>query len=284
MENLKSILITGASSGIGKACALYLAKHNYRVFAGVRKPKDGEALRQEAGEMIKPVILDITNEEHIGCAADQIASEINETGLVGLVNNAGISTGGPIEFLPMEEIRRIFDVNFFGHILVTQTFLPMLRKAKGRIVNISSVSGRVAYPFMAPYTTSKFALEAFSDVLRRELLPWDMHVAVIQPGGVATPIWDKTLRKNIDMFQNNSREMQDLYGPQFEAVKDRALRLGKTGLAPEIIAKKVFHALTSSRPKTRYLITKNPPPMIGGLLRYIPDKFIDQVLKRTLRR
>src|SRR5512135_1789031 len=177
----KSLVITGASTGIGRAGALYMARLGWRVFAGVRKQSDAASLRSEGADGLVPVLLDVTDETSIRHAVASVTEAIGTAGLSGLVNNAGIPYGGPVEHLALDKVRREFEVNFFGVISVTQAFLPLLRRARGRIVNMSSVGGMVSSPFVSPYSSTKFALEALSDSLRMELSPWHMEVAVVQP-------------------------------------------------------------------------------------------------------
>jgi NAD(P)-dependent dehydrogenase (short-subunit alcohol dehydrogenase family) len=179
-----AVLVTGASSGIGEATASHLASLGFRVFAGVRKDEDAERLR----ERVTPVKLDVVDEESIATARREV-EEAAPDGLAGLVNNAGVSVSGPVEFIPLEELRRQLEVNVIGQVAVTQAFLPAIRRARGRIVNVSSVGGRVALPLMSPYNASKFALEAVSDSLRREVRQFGVHVAVVEPGAIRTRIW-----------------------------------------------------------------------------------------------
>jgi NAD(P)-dependent dehydrogenase (short-subunit alcohol dehydrogenase family) len=189
-----SVVITGASTGIGAACALALDKLGYRVFAGVRHPADGERLQQQAGPRLMPIRLDVTDAASISAASHTVAAMVGERGLAGLVNNAGIGVAGPIELLPLADWRRQFEVNVFGLIAVTQTFLPLIRTGRGRIINMGSIAGRASMPFMAPYAASKHALEAITDALRLELQPWGIRVALIAPGAIATPIWKNSER------------------------------------------------------------------------------------------
>ncbi len=180
---VKTVLITGASTGIGEACALWLQDRGYRVFAGVRKSTDAEALQQKSKGHLTPVLLDVADEASIREAVQFVLTQ--EPKLEGLVNNAGIAVAGPLEFVPLQELRRVLEVNVVGQVAVTQAFLPLLREARGRVVLMSSISGRVAAPLMGPYAASKFALEAIGDALRRELAPWGIEVSIIEPGNLA---------------------------------------------------------------------------------------------------
>jgi NAD(P)-dependent dehydrogenase (short-subunit alcohol dehydrogenase family) len=254
----KAVLITGASTGIGEACTLRLDEKGVRVFAGVRNESDGAALRARASDRLTPVLIDVTDPETMASARATIADAVGEDGLAGLVNNAGTFYGGPLEFAPVDELRRLFEVNFFGAIAVTQAFLPLLRAAAGRIVNMSSVSGLMAFPFLGPYAASKFALEAISDSWRVELRPWGISVSVVEPGVVDTPIYDKvlaTLRKAREAYPPEARE---LYGPIFGLSEKRERRRTPA----DRVAGAVEHALFSRRPKRRYLV--------GGEAKFVP--------------
>src|SRR5919198_2886732 len=188
---LGSCLITGASTGIGEACALRLDARGWRVFAGVRREEDAARLRSQLSERSQPVIVDVTDPASIARATATVSSVLKEEGLAGLVNNAGIAVAGPLEFLSLEEFRRQLEVNVTGQLAVTQACLPQLRRGRGRIVFMGSIAGRVTFPMMGPYSASKHALEALADALRVELQPWGMHVSIVEPGSIATPIWRK---------------------------------------------------------------------------------------------
>ncbi|MGE5071917.1 MAG: SDR family oxidoreductase [Anaerolineae bacterium] len=275
MQDLKggkpaSVVITGASTGIGRACALYMDRLGWQVFAGVRRDADGQALRAAASSRLVPVPLDVTDAGSIREAARLVREAVGAAGLSGLVNNAGIPYGGPVEFLDLAELRRLFDVNFFGVIAVTQAFLPLLRTARGRIVNMSSVSGLVASPFVSPYSTSKFAMESLSDSLRVELHPWGMHVAVVEPGAIRTPIWDKAHGVLSELIQAAPKDGLELYGGAISGMQGSFVN---HGIPPEAVARAVAHALTSSRPKTRYPIGIDGA--VVRLVRRLPDRLRD---------
>src|SRR5215475_8847089 len=188
-----AVVITGASTGIGAACARFLADRGFQVFAGVRNRQAGEALTTGRTARLTPIYLDVTEERSIQEAAELITRRVGDVGLAGLVNNAGIAIGSPLEVIPIDLLRRQFEVNVFGQIAVTQAFLPLLRKGHGRIVNMGSIAGRATIPLMGPYSASKFALEALTNALRLELQPWGIPVSVIEPGATATPIWEKSI-------------------------------------------------------------------------------------------
>src|SRR5436190_20383212 len=193
MTNLGSVVITGASTGIGKTCALRLDRLGFQVFAGVRRTEDGETLKRQASQRLTPITIDVTDSGSIAAAASMVATAVGDAGLQGLVNNAGIAVACPLEFLPISLLSQQLEVNVTGQIDVTQVFLPLLRAGNGRIVNMGSISGRMAYPLLGPYCASKFALEALTASLRMELRPWHIPVSIIEPGAIATPIWSKAL-------------------------------------------------------------------------------------------
>jgi NAD(P)-dependent dehydrogenase (short-subunit alcohol dehydrogenase family) len=276
----KSVVITGASTGIGRSCALRMDALGWRVFAGVRREADGASLRGEASERLTPVILDVTEAAAVAEAKQTVGEAVGDAGLDGLVNNAGIPYGGPVEFLDLEHLRHTFEVNFFGAVHVSQAFIPLLRQAAGRIVNMSSVSGWIASPFLSPYSTSKFALEALSDALRVELNPWKIRVAVIEPGAIDTPIWSKGTEIIGRLARGANSDMMKLYGPEVEIFKQR---VAPHGIAASYVVKAVEHALTSRQPRTRYAVGRDAA--LVRVLRYLPDRWRDAFYLRSwLRR
>jgi NAD(P)-dependent dehydrogenase (short-subunit alcohol dehydrogenase family) len=278
MSSTKSVVITGASTGIGRSCALRMDALGWDVFAGVRRERDAAALRAEASDRLMPIMLDVTSTDSVESADKIVSKAVGDSGLDGLVNNAGVPYGGPIEFLDLNELRRTFEVNFFGVVRVTQTFIPLLRQAAGRIVNMSSLSGWVASPFLSPYSTTKFALEALSDALRVELDPWKIHVAVIEPGAIDTPIWDKGSEIIGRLTNETAGEMMRLYGGDVRAVGE-AVR--PHGVPPGHVAKAVEHALTSKRPRTRYPVGGDAT--LVRLFRFLPDRWRDAFFLRSRR-
>jgi NAD(P)-dependent dehydrogenase (short-subunit alcohol dehydrogenase family) len=274
MTDKKSILITGASKGIGKTTALYLAERGFRVFAGFRKMQDGEILKEEGKGNIVPIRIDVTKPDMIAEAFTVIGKILGDKGLDGLVNNAGISVAGPLEFLPVEKIRWQMEVNFLGQIAVTQAAMPLIRKAGGRIVNISSVSGRWTSPFLAPYSASKFSMEVFSDALRRELMPWGIKVVVVEPGSIATPIWETSLEQINKTLAELPPEAIELYGEKFEVMRKHVNKTEKYGDPPENVARTIYKALTAKNPKTRYPVGLHIKlAVLAGKL--LPDKLLD---------
>lgn len=279
--NRKSALITGSSTGIGAACAEYLDALGFTVFASVRKATDADSLRERCSDRLRPVILDVTDEPSVRRAADSVSESLGGAGLDGLVNNAGVAVAGPLEFLPLDDLRRQLEVNVVGQVAVTQAFLPLLRRAKGRIVNMGSISGRVAIPFLGPYSASKFALEALTDALRAELRPLGVQVSVVEPGAIATPIWEKSSSAAMTMTGTLPKDAQSLYGTAFAAMAKVSKRLAGQAIPPARVARVVAHALTARRPRTRYLVGRDAriQAMIWALL---PDRLADLVLASAM--
>lgn len=290
-DSRPAVLITGAARGIGEACALRLARDGFRVYAGVRREEDGVALIGNGGEAIVPVILDVTNARHIADTLALIDAQCGERGLQALVNNAGVAVAGPLEFLPIHELRDQMEINFIAQLVITQTFLPLLRRSRagpdadyrcGRIVFMSSVSGRSALPFTGAYAASKHALEAAADALRVELIPFGLRVALVEPGVIATPIWQTSLERGEKMLAQVPAQVDEFYGRQLDAIRRRARR-GMRGLPPEKVADAVSHALTARRPRTRYLVGRDA--RIRVLLRTIlPDRIRDRLIAAALKK
>lgn len=276
------VLITGASSGIGQACALYLDKIGFDVFAGVRREADAERLRAQASARLRPVFLDVTDTDSIAQAAETIAEAAGPAGLAGLVNNAGIAVGCALEFIPLDDLRRQLEVNVVGQVAVTQAMLPLLRQAGGRIVNIGSISGVLATPFLGAYSASKFALEALSDALRVELQPWGIKTIILEPGSIKTNIWDKSVSEGRDLVANLPPEADDLYGEAIESVFKMAGQAEKRGIEPQAVAEVVANALTLAQPKTRYVIGEDAK-IQARLARFLPDRARDKALTKILR-
>ena len=258
-EGVRAVLITGTSTGIGKACALYLDSIGFNVFAGVRREADGNALRKNASGRLIPVLIDITDSESIDSALKFISGKVGGAGLAGLVNNAGINAGGIglLEFLPIAEIRYLLEVNIIGHIAVTQAFLPLIRKGHGRIVNMGSIAGIMPQPYLAPYSASKAALEAITDSLRLELKPWRIPVSIIEPGIVYTPMWDKAETEAAIKVKNFPQEAFDLYGPTINEVVEilkNKKRIKMVAVSIDVVARTVARALTAKRPGIRYIV------------------------------
>jgi NAD(P)-dependent dehydrogenase (short-subunit alcohol dehydrogenase family) len=278
----KTVLITGASSGIGHATALHLVARGFGVFAAVRKTSDGDALKVVGRGRIVPVQLDVTDEKTIAAAAALVRAAVGDRGLDGLVNNAGIATPAPVEYMSGEVMRRQFEVNVFGQVAVTQAFLPLIRPARGRIVNIGSVGSHLAMPFGGALCGSKAAFTLISDALRLELRPDGIHVALIEPGAIHTPAVDKTLGDADAIVGALPPEGRARYGDRLH----KFMRLGHeretSGSPPEVVAQAIHHALTAPRPRLRYAVGAHAKGL-SALPRFLPDRLLDQVRLRMLR-
>lgn len=277
-----SVLITGASSGIGEATALRLARAGWRVFAGVRTAADADRLRAAAGERLEPVTIDVTEPATIAA----VAAALGDEQLDGLVNNAGTALAMPLEFLPLDQLRRQLEVNLVGHVAVTQALLPNLRAARGGIVNVGSIAGRSALPFLGAYAASKHALEAVTDVLRVELRPFGIAVTVIEPGTIATPIW----RKGGERFQELAAnlpaplgdELGELYGKRMAAFREAAAAAGRRAEPADDVAIVIERALTAERPKARYVVGRDARRR--ARIERLPAGLRDLVYERVLLR
>jgi NAD(P)-dependent dehydrogenase (short-subunit alcohol dehydrogenase family) len=278
---VKSVLITGASTGIGRASALRMDAEGWRVFAGVRREQDGDDLRQAASERLIPLSLDVTDAEHVAAAAERIGAETGPAGLDGLVNNAGIAVMAPLETIELDDLRHQLEVNLVSQVAVTQALLAQIRPARGRIVFISSIGGRMAMPFGAPYHASKYGIEAVADCLRQELRPWRIDVVAIEPGSIATPIWERG-EKRAEAAAERAPAAQDaLYGKQIESFRGAVRRTAERGIPPEKVANAVQHALTASRPRTRYLVGADARGQ-ALLKRLTPDRLMDRIVARAM--
>ncbi len=269
----KAVVISGASTGIGKSCALLLDKMGFTVFAGIRKETDGELLKKEASDSLIPLLLDVTDSNSIKKAVETVA-EITGNKLFGLVNNAGIASGGPLEMLDIDEIRNLFEVNVVGMFAVIKSFTPMIRKTRGRIVNMSSNSGFLSTPALSSYCASKFAVEALSDALRVELHPFGVFVTLVQPGDIDTPIWNKGLEISVKALDVAEKEVYQQYAPLIDFMLEETKNI--TGGPAGEVAKVVARALTASRPKYRYLVGKNS--VLYALINILPTRLRDWMI------
>ena len=278
-----TVVVTGASTGIGRACALRLAASGFDVLAGVRKEEDGERLREAAGSngSLTPLRLDVIDTDSVREAGATVDERTGARGLAGLVNNAGVGTGGPLEFIPLDDVRRQFEVNLIGQIAVTQAMLGALRKARGRIVNMGSAGGHSPPPFVGPYAASKAALRATSESLRRELRPWGIWVATVQPGSIATPIWDKGAATAQDVRGRLPEGTDALYGDVLDGVSAMTEKLAAAGLPPEKVARVVEHALTARRPRRDYIVGRDAKMQIA-LDRVLPTRVFDGLVRRFM--
>jgi len=273
----KSVLVTGASTGIGEACVVRLAGKGHRVYAGVRREVDGERLRSEIAGDVVPVILDVTDQAQIDAAVKQIDADTGE--LHGLVNNAGIARGGPIEYLPIEEWREQIEVNLIGPVALTKAALPLIRNAHGRVVFMGSIGGKVGSSMMGPYNASKFAIEGVGEALRHELRPWGISVSVIEPGAIKTAIWDKG-RETADRLERDlSAEANERYAPHIAAIRKGIEMQDRQGIGPDKVAAAVDHALFSSRPKTRYAVGVDAR-VESLMVRLLPDRPREAIVRR----
>ena len=270
----RTALVTGASTGIGEATALRLKAGGWDVLAAARKDGDLDRLR-EAG--LTPVRLDVTDAQTIAAAREQLG----DRPLDGLVNNAGVAVSGPIEFIPLDDLRQQLEVNLIGQVAVIQAFLQAIRDARGRIVNVSSIGGRFALPMVGPYAASKYALEAVSDSLRRELRPWGVHVALIEPGAVVTPIWEKG-RETADRLEAEmGEEARALYGGLADRIREETEKIPERGVDPDEVAKAIEQALTASRPKLRYVVGRDAKMRLK-IKALVGDRRFDGLIARTL--
>jgi NAD(P)-dependent dehydrogenase (short-subunit alcohol dehydrogenase family) len=277
-----AVVVTGASTGIGRATALSLDREGYRVFAGVRKQEDAEALSQVGSDRLAPITIDVTEERSISSVEQELQRAVGEDGLVGLVNNAGVGGGGPIEVTPIDDFRDVLEVNLIGQVAVTQALLPLIRKAKGTIVFIASIGGRVASPFLSPYNTSKFGIEALGESLRHELRPWEIDVVIVEPGSIDTDIWEKgaeTMRDRIAKMPENARR---LYGKQMARFGEVLTETASRGISPEKVAKVIHKAIAADNPRHRYLVGIDAK--IGARLKgTLPDRTFSKLAGRQMK-
>jgi NAD(P)-dependent dehydrogenase (short-subunit alcohol dehydrogenase family) len=285
MEGVKkgAILITGASSGIGKATALYLNHRGYHVFAGVRKEHQAEDLAKETSSEIQPVILDVTQKDQILAVIDRISdyAHSNLTGLVGVINNAGIAVSGPLEFIPQEKLREQFQVSVFGQLAVIQAALPLLRQEGGRIINIGTGGCHLAPPFLGPYVAAKIAMEALNDVLRRELQAWGIRVINVAPGAIETPIWEKGMSTAIQSFRDLPEKARYLYQASFEKGLALMARFQRRAIPPHAVARTIGRALESKHPRLHYYVGTGA--LVAFLIpRIVPQRIADMFVAIAL--
>ncbi|MCY0937280.1 SDR family oxidoreductase [Streptomyces sp. H34-S4] len=277
-ENRKLIVVSGASTGMGASAARELARQGFHVLAGVRRDQDADAIRSPG---IEPVILDITESEQVEALAARVAED--PRALHALVNNAGVQVNAPVESLPLAEWRRVFEVNLFGHIAVTQALLPALLRSKGRVVNISSVGGKFAMATYGAYAGSKFALEAVSDLLRREVAPLGVQVVVVEPGGVRTEMADRGIATANRLAAGMTPEQGERYGGLVRANNKLMASGTASGLTADAAALVIAKAVTARRPRTRYTAGRDAA-LIMRLGRVLSDRTLDRVLAANLRR
>ena len=277
---MKSVVVTGSSTGIGWGVAKVLIEKGFRVFGSVRKEADAQRLQAEFGANFTPLLFDVTDAKAVAAGAETVAKALGGEPLFGLVNNAGIAVSGPLLYLDVDEFRYQLEVNVVGPLIVTQAFAPLMTApapstAKpGRIVMISSIGGKNAFPFLGPYSASKFALEGLSESLRRELMLLGIDVIVVAPGSVVTPIWDKAEQVDVSRYANTP------YASSLDKVRDFMLATGRKGLKPERLGQTVWKALTTPKPKTRYTVT--PEPLQNVMVNTLPKRAVDRVIAGQL--
>jgi NAD(P)-dependent dehydrogenase (short-subunit alcohol dehydrogenase family) len=278
---MQSIVVTGVSTGIGWGVTKVSIQNGLRVFGSVRKTQDAEQLKAEFGEAFIPLIFDVTDEKNVYAAAKQVSEQLNGETIFGLVNNAGIAVPAPLMHQPIDDFRRQMEVNLIGQLIVTQAFLPLLgadRSLKGkpgRIINISSSSGKRGSPFVGAYVASKYALEGLSESLRMELMLYGIDVIVVGPGVIITPIWDKGEKEDISLYKDTE------YGRFAERFQKYMVQHGKKGYPPEKVGEVVLHALTTSRPRVRYAVVPNAlTSWIIPML--LPARWTDKIVARSL--
>jgi NAD(P)-dependent dehydrogenase (short-subunit alcohol dehydrogenase family) len=276
-----TVVITGASTGIGEACALELDRRGWRVFAGVRSQSATEKLRAEASDRLTPILIDVTDTASIAAAARAVGEAVGDAGVDGLVNNAGIAVPGPLEALPIDTFRRQMEVNVIGQVAVTQAFLPLLRKARGRVVNISSVNGGLSCPYLGAYSASKFALEAVTDAFRIELRRWGIEVSAVEPGPINTPIWQKTVQTADQLADRISPELLALYESDLAIMRETQARLAGSASSVDRVVCAVVHALTAKRPKTRYFLGWHARLPHKGM-KMLPDRVRDWIVRKLV--
>jgi NAD(P)-dependent dehydrogenase (short-subunit alcohol dehydrogenase family) len=267
----RTVVVTGASSGIGEACSLRLSRAGWSVFGGVRGTEDAESLRARG---IEPLFLDVTDPEQIAAAAGAIGDSLE-----GLVDNAGIAIAAPLELVPLDELRRQLEVNVVGQVAVLQALLPALRRARGRVVLMGSIGGRSALPFLGPYAASKHALEAIADCLRVELRPFGIAVSIVEPASIRTAIWSKGAAHADALRARHPAKTDDLYASSMESFRRVALARGPGG-DPDTVARAVEHALTATRPRARYLVGRDAH--LRAWIERLPTRIRDRVLAKAL--
>lgn len=278
---MQNVVVTGVSTGIGWGTLKVLTSKGMHVFGSVRKSEDAERLTNEFGDSFTPLIFDVTNEESILEAAEQVRNQINGNNLLGLVNNAGIAIGGPLMHQPIADFRKQIEVNLIGQLTVTQAFLPLLgtdskfQGKPGRIINISSVSGKIASPFLGAYAASKFGLEAVSEALRRELTIYGIDVVIIGPGSIATPIWDKAEKTDFSQYENTK------FAVPIQKFLDYALKTGRSGYSVETVGELIWQTLTVKKPRVRYPIVPNHF-FNWTIARLLPKRVLDNIIGKQL--
>ena len=277
-----TVLITGGASGIGLASALHLADLGFEVFATYLDEEERRRADAMAGGRVRFLFMDLAWPETIHAAVQEVASELNGVGVAGLVNNAGLDIPGPLEFLPLEELRRQFEINVFGQVAVTQALLPLIRQAGGRIIFIGSIDGKSVTPFQGAYGASKHAIEAITDIFRMELSPWDISVSVVEPGDIATPIWQKSMALADDLRRRLPQRANELYGNLMDKALSLAKKMAGRAKPPETVARAVGRAMTARRVRPRYMVGLDA--RIRYALDILPARWVDRIILGVMRK
>ena len=274
-------VVTGTSSGIGRATALRLADAGWHVFAGVRHTDDGESLRRasHSGPAITPVLMDVTNTDQISAGVEAVTEHVGPAGLNALVDNAGIGVAAPMELVSLESLRWQFEVNVFGQVAVSQAFLPLLRQANGRLVIIGSIGDRFTPPFGGPLAASKAAIASIADAIRQELAPWGIRVVLLEPGSIRTDAVDKLQRDAVSAANGFSVDGRELYRESYLGMVSTAMKREQNGSPPEVVADKVLMVLKKSRPRARYVVGKDAH-MLANLARFVPTLALDALRRK----
>lgn len=281
MSCSSAVVITGASSGIGRATAMSLAGAGYLVFAGVRRPSDGEKLQALSSGVVRPLILDVTDAGSVAAAASKVATVVGSAGIQGLINNAGIGFVGPMEAVPLDALRRLYEVNVFGQVAVLQAFLPVLRRGGGRLINIGSIGDRLTPPYTGPLSSSKQAFASITDALRLELRSSGIRVVLIEPAAIRTEAIDKVEDQAEDLIGEMSSANRDRYAASFLKMTRRGLARERAGSSPDRVAAVIEKALTAPNPKARYLVGRDSRRM-ALLARWMPVPILDRIMLQVL--
>lgn len=278
----KHILITGTSTGIGYNAAETLCSRGHHVWAALRKPEIMQRLSESYPDTLHILKMDVTSAADVQAAFDQISAGIGDGELI-LINNAGIAVGGPVEALPLDEWRKIFEVNFFAVVNMTRLFLPLIRQSRGRVINISSISAHIAAPFLGPYCTSKFAIRAFTDALRREVSRFGVKVVAIEPGPIRTEIWGKSLRVSEAQEKKLTPELAQAYGPALRSIRSSVQRSEQEAVPVEAVTSKIILAVEARHPKVAYLVGRaiHLQAMLG---KHLPSSLLDKIISIGLRK
>jgi NAD(P)-dependent dehydrogenase (short-subunit alcohol dehydrogenase family) len=275
------VVVTGASTGIGRATALRLCRDGFHVFATVRRREDAESLERAMGGSLTGVLMDVTANHEIAAAAEIVRSHVGDKGLDAIVNNAGVGAAWPVELIPLEKLRRLFSVNLEGQVAVTQAFLPLLRRAAGRIVMMGSIGDRITMPFAGPLCATKYALRSLTDALRIELAPWNIRVVLVEPASIRTEAVDKLEHDVLEAEREFGSAGWALYGEAFRSMTARALALESRGSHPDVVAAVVSRALATRRPRTRYIVGRDA--LVLAMLARLPGPMLDALRARIFK-